>query len=127
MHNIEADPLTADITPSYTEGPRMFVYWYSLGIRALEYRPGHFHANLNDEGSYSQNVHEVGRWIDPQGSNFWGMHVDERENGDQIIMASDRNFGLYIFPFSCVTWVEIEGNPEDVFYCDPATDGSDEG
>ena len=80
MHNIEADPLTQDITPSFTEGPRMFVSWYSLGMRALEYRPGHFHDNSNDEGSYSQNVHEVGRWIEPDGgSNFWGVHVDEME------------------------------------------------
>ena len=56
----------------------MFVSWYSLGMRALEYRPGHFHDNSNDEGSYSQNVHEVGRWIEEDGgSNFWGVHVDE--------------------------------------------------
>jgi len=115
MHNIEADPLTQDVTPSFTAGPRMFVSWYSLGMRALEYRPGHFHANLNDEGSYSQNVHEVGRWIEEDGgSNFWGVHIDEMEidgESTQVIMASDRNNGLYIFTFSC-------GNPDGVFYCD---------
>ena len=112
MHNVEADPLTQGITPGFTAGPRMFVSWYSLGMRALEYRPGHFHANLNDEGSYSQNVHEIGRWIEPDGgSNFWGVHVDELDDGTQIILASDRNNGLYIFTFSCE-------NPDGVWYCD---------
>ena len=115
MHNIEADPLTKDVTPSFTAGPRMFVSWYSLGMRALEYRPGHFHDNSNDEGSYSQNVHEVGRWIDEDGgSNFWGVHIDEMEidgEGTQVILASDRNNGFYIFTFSCE-------NPDGALYCD---------
>ena len=103
----------------------MFVSWYSLGMRALEYRPGHFHANLNDEDSYSQNVHEVGRWIEPEGgSNFWGVHVDQMEiDGEptQVILASDRNNGLYIFTFSCLTRVEIGDDPTDILYCDPTT------
>jgi hypothetical protein len=127
MHNIEADPLTQSITPSFNEGPRMFVSWYSLGMRAVEYRPGHFHDNSNGEGSYSQNVHEVGRWIDPDGgSNFWGVHVDQMMiDGEltQVILASDRNNGLYIFTFSCLTRVDVPGeeDPLDVLYCDPAT------
>jgi len=114
MHNIEADPLTADVEPSFNAGPRMFVSWYSLGMRALEYRPGHFHDNSNDEGSYSQNVHEVGRWIAEDGSNFWGVHVDQMEIDGvdtQVILASDRNNGFYIFTFSC-------GDTGGVLYCD---------
>jgi hypothetical protein len=125
MHNIEADPLTQDLTPSFDEGPRMFVSWYSLGMRALEYRPGHFHDNSNGEGSYSQNVHEVGRWIEEDGgSNFWGVHVDQMEiDGEdtQVILASDRNNGLYIFTFSCLTRVEVGDDPVDILYCDPST------
>jgi len=125
MHNVEADPLTQGITPSFDEGPRMFVSWYSLGMRALEYRPGHFHDNSNDEGSYSQNVHEVGRWIEPDGgSNFWGVHVDQLEiDGEptQVILASDRNNGLYIFTFSCLTRIEVGDDPMDILYCDPTT------
>ncbi len=125
MHNIEADPLTQDVTPSFDEGPRMFVSWYSLGMRALEYRPGHYHANLNDEGSYSQNVHEVGRFIEPDGgSNFWGVHVDELDDGTQIILASDRNNGLYVFTFSCETRIDVGEGEVSVFYCDPESDGS---
>jgi hypothetical protein len=127
MHNIEADPLTQDRMPTFNQGPRMFVSWYSLGMRALEYRPGHFHANLNNEGSYAQNVHEVGRWIDPNGgSNFWGVHVDQMEiegENTQVIVASDRNNGLYIFTFSCLTRAEISDDPTDVLYCDPSIAG----
>ncbi len=126
MHNIEADPLTQHLIPSYNEGPRMFISWYSLGMRAVEYRPGHFHNNANGEGSYSQNVHEVGRYIAEDGSNFWGVHVDALDDGRQIILASDRNTGLWIFTFSCLTRTEVEetGEELDVFYCDPETDGS---
>ena len=120
MHNIEADPLTQDIVRSFNEGPRMFLSWYSLGMRALEYRPGHFHANMNGEGSYSQNVHEVGRFIDPEGSNFWGIHVDELDDGTQIILGSDRNTGLWIFTFSCATKTDTG----TVFYCDPSSGSS---
>lgn len=114
MHNIEADPLSQGVEPSYTGGPRMFLSWNSLGMRALEYRPGHFHANANNEGSYSQNVHEVGRFIAADGSNFWGVHVDTLESsGEQIILGSDRNTGLWIFTFDC----EVQGTI-GVFYCD---------
>ncbi len=105
MHNIEVDPTNQDVTPSFFAGPRMFISWYSLGMRAVEYRPGHYHTNANDEGSWSQNVHEVGRWIDDDGSNFWGVHVDNAViDGDetQIVIASDRNLGLYIFTWECV-------------------------
>jgi hypothetical protein len=124
MHNIEADPLTQNDTPSFDGGPRMFVSWYSLGMRALEYRPGHFHNNSNMEGSYSQNVHEVGRFIADDGSNFWGVHIDQIEvdgQPTQVILASDRNTGLWIFTFSCETRIEIGGEVESVFYCDPTT------
>lgn len=119
MHNIEADPLTQDVVPSFTQGPRMYISWYSLGMRALEYRPGHFHTN-NGDGVFSWNVHEVGRWIAKaeelvadlgiapeeaaalEGSNFWGVHVTEID-GVQYILGSDRNTGLWIFAFECLT------------------------
>ena len=113
MHNIEVDPTTQDVTPTFDAGPRMFVSWYSLGMRALEYRPGHFHTNSNGEGSYSWNVHEVGRFIADDGSNFWGVHVDTVQiDGEeqQIILASDRNTGLWIFTFGCE-------DAEGPFYC----------
>ena len=106
MHNLETDPMQRD---------RTYVSWYSAGMRALEYRPGHLHTNTG-EGSFSWNVHEVGRWIDPQGSNFWGVTV-ANIGGEQYILASDRNFGLYVFKWECEGRQGDQGN--DALYCDP--------
>ncbi len=120
MHNVEIDPSTQGVLPTFEQGPRMFVSWYTLGMRALEYRPGHWHTNANGEGSYSWNVHEVGRFIAEDGSNFWGVHVDTIEIDGverQIILGSDRNTGLWIFSFGC------EDNVEGPFYCQRGTDG----
>jgi hypothetical protein len=101
MHNIEADPLTQDVVPTASDGPRMFVSWYSLGMRAVEYRPGVNRA-ISGDGYYTSNAEEVGRFIAEDGSNFWGVHTDTVDiNGEpsQIILGSDRNKGLYIFTF----------------------------
>jgi len=119
MHNVEVDPTTQDIEPTFDAGPRMFVSWYSLGMRALEYRPGHWHTNSNGEGSYSWNVHEVGRFIAEDGSNFWGVHVDTVTiDGEeqQVVLASDRNTGLWVFSFGC------EDDVEGPFYCSRGND-----
>jgi len=105
MHNVEADPATAAEPPTFDAGPRMFVSWYSLGMRAMEYRPGHWHSG--NGGVYSWNVHEVGRFIAEDGSNFWGVHVDEFR-GEQIILGSDRNTGLWIFRFNCESDVVVD-------------------
>ena len=43
MHNVEGDPLTAGQIPDFNAGPRSFISWYSAGMRAVEYRPGHWH------------------------------------------------------------------------------------
>ena len=42
----------------------------------------------------------------------------------QVILASDRNNGLYIFTFSCETRIDVGNGEESVFYCDPTTDDS---
>lgn len=116
MHNLEADIRNRD---------RTFISWYSLGMRAVEFRDGHFHDDSNNEGSYSWNVHEVGRWIagdidspdshlelagfaaqhgldveDLVGSNFWGVTQAEID-GERYILGSDRNTGLWIFEYDC--------------------------
>lgn len=105
MHNVEGDPLTAATDPTFDYGPRSFISWYSAGMRAVEYRPGHWHTG--NGGVASWNVHEVGRYIAEDGSNFWGVHLDEHD-GQQIILGSDRNTGLWIFTFDCVDEVLVE-------------------
>ncbi len=47
---------------------------------------------------YGENVTEVGRWIAPEGSNFWGVHVTEID-GKQYVLGSDRNTGLWVFEY----------------------------
>lgn len=115
MHNVEGDPLTAGDTPTFDAGPRSFISWYSAGMRAVEYRPGHWHTG--NGGVFSWNVHEVGRFIAEDGSNFWGVHVDELDDGTQIILASDRNTGLWIFTFDCVSEVLDENDQDTGLYC----------
>lgn len=106
MHNIETDP---------TNRSRMFISWYSLGMRAVEFREGHLHNPTTPGQSVaSWNMHEVGRWIAPEGSNFWGVHVTE-VNGQQVILGSDRNTGLHVFVWGCEGRQEEDPN----LYCDP--------
>ena len=39
---------------------------------------------------------EVGGYLDPEGNNFWGVQTFVRD-GETIILASDRDSGLWIF------------------------------
>jgi hypothetical protein len=45
-------------------------------------------------------ITEVGRFIDEGGNDFWGVALAEDQNGDRIVLASDRDFGLYIFRYT---------------------------
>lgn len=123
MHNLETD-----VAEDGRE--RTFISWYALGMRAVEWRKGHFHNNTNGEGSYSWNIHEVGRWIaseddpavqqfaqdagvdavDLSGSNFWGVtqFVDEK-TGIRYVLGSDRNTGLWVFTYDCDSDPDADG------------------
>ena len=84
-------------------------------MRAVEYRPGHWHTG-NGGRVASWNVHEVGRFIAEDGSNFWGVHVDELD-GQQVIIGSDRNTGLWIFTFTCESSVLDDQGVDTGLYC----------
>ena len=43
---------------------------------------------------------EVGHYIDPNGNNFWGVALAEDRNDDRIVLASDRDFGLFVFRYT---------------------------
>ena len=60
--------------------------WYSGGFRVAEF---------NEFG-----IEEVGAFIDQGGNDFWGVALAEDPNGDRIVLASDRDFGLYIFQYA---------------------------
>ena len=55
---------------------------YAGGFRVLEYGP--------------LGLSQVGAFIDEGGNNFWGVEV-HKIKGRQYVLASDRDFGLYIF------------------------------
>jgi hypothetical protein len=61
--------------------------WYSGGFRVFD---------ISDP----TNPAELGHFIDAQGNNFWGVALAEDENGDRIVLASDRDFGLFIFRYT---------------------------
>jgi hypothetical protein len=44
-------------------------------------------------------IEEVGAFIDEGGNNFWGVDI-LREHGKTYVLASDRDFGLYIFKYT---------------------------
>jgi hypothetical protein len=62
-----------------------YLAYYSGGLRVVKY---------GDSG-----IQEVGAFIDEGGNNFWGVEVYQR--GDQrYVLASDRDFGLYVFKYT---------------------------
>lgn len=49
---------------------------------------------------YSQSgLTEVGAFVDEGGNNFWGVEVYKRD-GQTYVLASDRDFGLYVFQYT---------------------------
>jgi hypothetical protein len=59
-----------------------YISYYSAGFRILKYGNG--------------GLQEVGAFIDEGGNNFWGVEV-HNIGKEQYVLASDRDFGLYIF------------------------------
>jgi PA domain-containing protein/LVIVD repeat-containing protein len=59
-----------------------YISHYAAGFRILRYS--------------NTGLQEVGAFIDEGGNNFWGVEV-HRIGKQQYVLASDRDFGLYIF------------------------------
>ena len=62
-----------------------YLSYYSAGFRVVKYG--------------LHGITEVASFIDEGGNNFWGVEVWSDEDGDQYILASDRDFGLYVFRY----------------------------
>jgi len=66
-----------------TPGKKLaYVSYYAGGFRILQYD--------------NNGLAEVGAFIDEGGNNFWGVEV-HNIGKHQYVLASDRDFGLYIF------------------------------
>jgi hypothetical protein len=61
--------------------------WYSGGFRVID---------ITDPS----NPEEVGHHIDVGGNNHWGVALAEDRSGRRIVLASDRDFGLYIYRYT---------------------------
>jgi hypothetical protein len=73
--------------PAPDDDKLAYFSWYSGGFRVVD---------ITDPA----NPTEVGHFIDPNGNNFWGVALAEDQNGDRIVLASDRDFGLFTFRYT---------------------------
>jgi hypothetical protein len=75
VHEVATDPTDPDLA---------YLSYYAGGLRAIRI--------VNNE------LVEVGGFIAPEGSNFWGVEVwTHPTTGEEYILASDRDSGLWIF------------------------------
>ncbi|MDQ3859823.1 MAG: hypothetical protein M3327_15500 [Actinomycetota bacterium] len=85
VHEITTDP-TGDVG---------YVAWYSAGFRVVDYSGG--------------TLREVGHYIDVGGNDFWGVELNVRRDGRLFALASDRDYGLYIFRFGTDLKTRLRG------------------
>ena len=78
VHEVATDPQNSS---------RAYLSYYAGGLRSLE---------LQCTTPDDCELVEVGRYLDPNGNNFWGVEAFVR-NGETIILGSDRDSGLWIF------------------------------
>ncbi|MGH3948427.1 MAG: PA domain-containing protein, partial [Pseudonocardiaceae bacterium] len=76
VHEVAMDPDT----------PVGYLSYYSGGLRVVSY-------------GAKGGLEEVGAFIDEGGNNFWGVEVHERD-GEKYVLASDRDFGLYVLQYT---------------------------
>ena len=76
VHEVATDPKSSLAYLSY----------YSGGFRVLDTAGG--------------KLEEVGAFIDEGGNNFWGVEVAKVRNYGQVVLASDRDFGLYVLQYA---------------------------
>jgi hypothetical protein len=75
VHEVAIDP----------DRPLAYFSYYSGGFRVARYG--------------RHGLTEVGAFIDEGGNNFWGVEVYKRHHRTYVL-ASDRDFGLYIFKYT---------------------------
>jgi hypothetical protein len=73
--------------PAPDDDKLAYFSWYSGGFRVLDFTD-------------PSNPQEVGRYIDAKGNDFWGVALAEDQNGNRIVLGSDRDFGLFIFRYT---------------------------
>jgi hypothetical protein len=78
VHEVAVDPFRNGLA---------YLSYYAGGLRVIRYGP--------------QGIEEVGHYIDEDGNDFWGVEVHRLpESNETLILASDRDSGLWIFRFT---------------------------
>jgi hypothetical protein len=78
VHEVAVDPRPGSALAYFS--------YYAGGFRVAEYG--------------NKGISEVGAFIDEGGNNFWGVEVHKHADGEYYVLASDRDFGLYIFQYT---------------------------
>jgi len=78
VHEVATDP-KSDLA---------YVSYYAGGFRVLLFG--------------KDGIQEVGHFIDEGGNNFWGVQIADpkQKRGNPLVLASDRDFGLYLFRYT---------------------------
>ena len=77
IHEVATDPTTN----------LAYMAYYNAGMRVVRY-------------SRADGIEEMGKFIDDDGSNFWGVEQFTDAAGNRLIAGSDRDFGLQIFKYT---------------------------
>lgn len=72
MHNVVVD-----------DGSTAYISWYTDGMRVVDFS--------------GDTLTETAHYVDPAGSNFWGVYLYDHSDGNTYILGSDRKTGLWIF------------------------------
>jgi hypothetical protein len=91
VHEVATDP---------TDPSLAYLSYYAGGLRAIQIQcpEGTPYVPTMTDTSNCELV-EVGGYLDPLGNDFWGVEVipDPDNPGEVLILASDRDYGLFIF------------------------------
>ena len=74
-----------EVATSKMHNELVYVSYYDAGFRVLKIE--------------NRKLTEVGAYVGPKGNDFWGVEVF-RHKGRELVAASDRDFGLYIFRYT---------------------------
>jgi hypothetical protein len=97
VHEVATDP---------TDPSLAYLSYYSGGLRAIQIQCGGVPYDPDNPPADTSTCElvEVGGYLDPEGNDFWGVEVipnpddDPNVEGDEVlILASDRDYGLFIF------------------------------
>jgi hypothetical protein len=60
----------------------------------------YYAAGLRIVSQGGRGLQEVGAFIEEGGNNFWGVEVHQHPKAGKVVLASDRDYGLYVFKYA---------------------------